>query len=155
MNQLTSHFTLSELTRSSTAARLGLDNRPPAEVVPALIRTAQMLERIRTHLSVEVGRPVRIRVTSGFRCLGLNRVLKSADTSAHVKGLAADWTADDFGTPYEVCRALAPMVGVLQIGQLIHEHGEWIHTGVQMPEKAINRIITVGRSGTRPGIVEA
>ena len=45
--QLTPHFTLAELTASTTATRLGIDNTPPAEIVPRLIMVAEMLERIR------------------------------------------------------------------------------------------------------------
>lgn len=152
---LTDHFSLAELTRSGTASRLGIDNRPPADIVPNLARAAQMLERIRDHLSQLAGRDVAIHVTSGFRCLALNRAIKSSDSSAHVRGLAVDWVAPDFGTPFEICRALAPQVGALAIGQLIHEYGEWIHTGVPLPEKVVNRIITISRAGTVPGIVEA
>jgi zinc D-Ala-D-Ala carboxypeptidase len=59
--QLTNHFTLQELTRSSTAQRLGLDNTAPQEIVPRLILLAEMLERIRA----AVRSPVI--VTSGYR----------------------------------------------------------------------------------------
>ena len=54
MTQLTQHFTLAELTASGTAQRLGLDNTPPPEVLPALTNTAEMLERIRSTLGVPV-----------------------------------------------------------------------------------------------------
>lgn len=50
--QLTQHFTLAELTASTTAQRLRLDNTPPPELVPRLVRTAEMLERIRSTLGV-------------------------------------------------------------------------------------------------------
>lgn len=40
--QLTQHFTLAELTKSSTAERLELDNTPPPEVLPALTSTARI-----------------------------------------------------------------------------------------------------------------
>ena len=46
--QLTQHFTLAELSKSSTADRLGLDNTPPPEVLPALTSTAEMLEAFRS-----------------------------------------------------------------------------------------------------------
>ena len=71
--QLTQHFTLAELTKSSTAERLGLDNTPPPEVLPALTSTAEMLERIRSTLGV----PVTVtRMTAGVsQSTTLERVL--------------------------------------------------------------------------------
>lgn len=151
---LTDHISLEELTRSDTAVRLGFDNKPPADLVPNLADTARMLERIRTHLCDIAGYDVPIHISSGYRCLQLNRALKSSDTSAHVQGLAVDWTAPDFGSPVEICEALAPHVGSLKIGQLIHEFGRWVHTGVTMPDKPVNRILTISAAGTVPGIVE-
>lgn len=155
MTMLTEHFSLDELTHSDTAVRLNIDNRPPSAMIDQLRMTADMLERIRIFLSARAGQPVPIRISSGYRCQALNRLLKSADTSDHVKGLAVDWTAPKFGTPLEVCRALAPAINELGIGQLIHEYGRWIHTGVPSPMRGINRVITIGTAGTVPGIQAA
>lgn len=69
MTQLTQHFTLAELTASGTAQRLGLDNTPPPEVLPALTNTAEMLERIRSTLGVPVV------VTSGYRAWAVNKAV--------------------------------------------------------------------------------
>ena len=44
--------------------------------------------------------------------------------------------------------------GSLKIGQLIHEFGRWVHTGVTMPDKPVNRILTISAAGTVQGIVE-
>ncbi|MFM2053908.1 MAG: hypothetical protein RL456_1945 [Pseudomonadota bacterium] len=153
--QLTDHFTLDEFTRSDTALRLGIDNTPPAAVIEQLRLTAEMLERVRTFLGARAGFPVPIHISSGYRCQALNRAVNSADTSDHVKGLAVDWTAPKFGTPLEVCRALAPAVDELGVGQLIHEYGRWIHTGVPSPARAVNRVITISSAGTVPGIQAA
>lgn len=152
--QLTNHFTLQELTHSDTAVRMGIDNTPPTAVHSNLVDTAQMLERIRDFLSERAGRPVPIHISSGYRCQALNRSLKSSDTSDHVKGLAVDWTAPSFGTPVDVCRALAPVVDELGIGQLIHEYGRWVHTGVPMQARGVNRVLTISSAGTVPGVVE-
>jgi hypothetical protein len=83
--QLTPHFTLDELTRSQTAARLGIRNTP----------TPQVIERLRL-LCVEILEPARralgpLRISSGFRSRALNaRIPGSSDTSAHTLGWAAD-----------------------------------------------------------------
>ena len=113
--QLTQHFTLAELTKSSTAERLELDNTPPPEVLPALTRTAEMLERIRSTLGVPV------TVTSGYRAWAVNKAVGGVTTSDHAQGRAADIVAPRYGTPLQIARALAPLVDVLGIGQLIYE----------------------------------
>lgn len=150
--QLTQHFTLAELTKSSTAARLGLDNTPPPEVLPALTRTAEMLERIRSSLGVPV------TVTSGYRAWAVNKAVGGVTTSDHAQGRAADIVAPRYGTPLQIARALAPLVDVLGIGQLIYERfgsTSWVHVSTRVPDKRVNRVITITSAGTQLGIQEA
>lgn len=150
---LTANFSLAELTRSETAERLGIDNTPTPAHRANLLRTAEMLERIRQHLSAVAGRSIPILVSSGYRGPALNARIGGSPTSDHMEGLAADWIAPRFGTPFQVASALAPHVSSLGIGQLIHEFGRWIHTGVEAPARPVNRIITISRAGTVPGVV--
>jgi zinc D-Ala-D-Ala carboxypeptidase len=153
--QLSAHFSLAEFTASATAARHGIRNDVPADLMPNALATTAMLERIRARLSLLAGRPVPLLLSSGYRGLQVNRLVGSADTSDHVHARAADWTAPLFGTPYQVCVALAPLVGELGIGQLIHEYGQWVHTSTRMPARSANRIITITQAGTAVGIQEA
>lgn len=116
-----------------------------------------MLQRIRGFLSKQAGREVPIRITSGYRCITLNRSIGSGDGSDHVQALAADWEAPAFGSPTEICEALAPMVSSLQIGQLILEFPDrdgWVHTSARLPTKMINRVITITGRGTSVGIMK-
>jgi zinc D-Ala-D-Ala carboxypeptidase len=148
--KLSHHFTLAELTRSSVATARGIDNTPPPELLPRLVRTAEMLERIRSTLQCPV------IVTSGYRCPELNAAVGSRTTSDHTQGHAADIVAPMFGHPTEVARILAPLVSVLGIGQLILEGvggKQWVHVSTHEPEKAVNRILTITDAGTVPGIV--
>lgn len=148
---LTQHFTLTELTRSTKAVELGLDNTPPHELMPRLVMVAEMLERIRSTL----GHPVI--VTSGYRCERLNLSVGGATTSDHPQGHAADIVAPGFGTATQVAKALAPLVSVLGIGQLILEGvrgKQWVHVSTHVPERAVNRVITITDSGVRAGIVD-
>ena len=150
--QLTQHFTLAELTKSSTAERLGLDNTPPPEVLPALTSTAEMLERIRSTLGVPV------TVTSGYRAWAVNKVVGGVTTSDHAQGRAADIVAPRYGTPLQIARALAPLVDVLGIGQLIYERfgsTSWVHVSTRVPDKRVNRVITITSAGTQLGVQEA
>lgn len=149
--QLTQHFTLAELTKSSTAERLELDNTPPPDVLPALTSTAEMLERIRSTLGVPV------TVTSGYRAWAVNKAVKGATTSDHAQGRAADIVAPRYGTPLQIARALAPLVDVLGIGQLIYERfgsRSWVHVSTRVPDKRVNRVITITSAGTQLGVQE-
>ena len=147
--QLTPHFSLAELTASSTARRLGLDNTPPPELMPRLVLTAEMLERIRSTL----GAPVV--VTSGYRGRAVNQAVGGVTSSDHTQGHAADIVAPAYGTPLQIARALAPLVPVLGIGQLIYEQfgaSSWVHVSTRVPAQAVNRVITITAQGTALGI---
>lgn len=151
---LTPHFTVAEFIASDTAARLGIDNSLPATMLETAKATCEMLERIRAHLARVSGRAIPIVLTSGYRCLALNRAIGSGPGSDHVRGMAADMKAPAFGSAFEVATALAPRVSELGIGQLIHEFGSWVHVSTSRPERPVNRIITISSRGTVPGIVE-
>lgn len=149
--QLTQHFTLAELTASSKARQLGLDNTPPPEIVPRLVLTAEMLERIRSTLGVP------ITVTSGYRGRRLNAAVGGVTSSDHTQGHAADIVAPGYGTPTQIARCLAPLVSVLGIGQLILEGvkgKQWVHVSTRVPDKASNRVITITDQGAQLGIQE-
>lgn len=157
---LSPHFTLAEFTRSDTALARGIDNSLPDDLLSAATATAEMLERIRELLGVRAGRVCRINVSSGYRCVALNMAIGSSSTSDHVRAMAADWTAPDFGSAFEVARALAPHVSTLGIGQLIYEQpradrAPWVHTSTRVPDKLVNRIISILPGKTVAGIVEA
>lgn len=157
---LSQHFSLAEFTASQTAERAGIDNDLPAELLPKARATAEMLERIRKFLSDKLGlvHGAPILITSGYRGLKLNAIVGGSKNSAHTQALAADWHCPVAGRPVDLCRLLAPHVDELGIGQLINEYpsqtGGWVHVQVTQPAKAVNRVITIGRSGTFPGILE-
>lgn len=149
------NFTLDEFTRSSTAARLRLDNRLPAELMPSAVATLVMLQRIRDRLTLEAGWPVPVIITSGYRAPAVNAAVGSGVTSDHRLASACDWRAPEFGTPTEVCEFLAPLVGVLGIGQLINEfpgRDGWVHTSTRSPQRTINRVITITADGIHIGV---
>ncbi len=149
--RLTTHFTLEELVRSATAQRLGLDNRPGPDDLRRLQATADMLQRIRDTL----GQPVI--VTSGYRAPAVNRAVGGVTSSDHARGQAADILVPGYGPPFRVAKALAPLVDVLGIGQLILEGvggKQWVHVSTRVPERASNRVITITDAGARMGIQE-
>lgn len=149
--KLSQHFTLAELTASNKALQLGLDNTPPPELMPRLVLTAEMLERIRSTLNTP------ITVTSGYRGPDVNRAVGGVTSSDHTQGHAADIVAPGYGTPYQIAKTLAPLVSVLGIGQLILEGvkgKQWVHVSTRVPEKVVNRVITITDAGAQLGIQE-
>lgn len=160
MTQLTPHFSLEDLTRSDTAEHLGIDNTAPAELIFSAQLLAEMLERIRAKLSELAGRDVPMYPTSGYRCPKLNWIVRNPRapwegqedaTGDHPLFDACDFRAPAFGTPLEVCRAIAPHVDELGIGQLIQE-GTWVHASARMVANPVNRVITKVGDGYVAGV---
>jgi hypothetical protein len=83
--QLTKNFTLEELTRSSKAKALRIDNSPNAEQLSNL---KALVENILQPLRDGLGFPIKI--TSGLRVPALNKAVKGSRTSQHIYGEAAD-----------------------------------------------------------------
>lgn len=120
---LSPNFSLAELTASQEATRRGIDNTPGPEELANLYTLAECLEQIR-----KLCGNVPLLPSSGFRSQRLNRAVGSNDTSAHVLGLACDFTAPRYGTPLEVAR-LVSTKGPRYIDQVIFE-GTWVHVGL-------------------------
>jgi hypothetical protein len=116
---LSAHFSLDELTASQEATRHNINNTPSAKVVENLRMLATLLEQVRELLGSR-----SIRISSSYRSLALNRHIGSNDTSAHLRGYAADFTCPSFGTPIAVAKEIAE--SNLKFDQLIYEQ-KWIH----------------------------
>ena len=114
------NFSMDELTHSDTAARHGIDNTPNENEKDNLYKLAMELENVRKLLN---NKP--IYVSSGYRCLALNKLLGSKKTSSHIKGLAADFTCRQFGTPNEIVFAL--INSDIPYDQVILEFDRWVH----------------------------
>ena len=84
--KLTANFSLSELTKSQTAERKGIDNTPSAEHQDNLksLCTA-ILQPIRDHFSRVV------TISSGYRSPELCEAIGSSSKSQHARGEAADF----------------------------------------------------------------
>ncbi|PYS07765.1 MAG: peptidase M15 [Acidobacteria bacterium] len=139
---LSEHFSLEELTASEVAARAGIDNTPSAEVMRNLLRLAEGLELVRAALG---NNP--IHVTSGYRSPRLNQMVGGSKNSMHTLGLAADILCPVFGTPLEVCRAIA--TSGIPADQIIHEFGHWCHVGFAPDGGAArNELLTIANVAT-------
>ena len=82
---LSRNFTLSELTKSDTAIRRGINNNPNAEQIEKLKALCEnILQPVRDHFG-------RVKITSGFRSEELCMAIGSSARSQHAKAEAADF----------------------------------------------------------------
>lgn len=128
--QLSEHFSLEELTRTST----GLPNTPAqAETGKLTDLCASILEPIRARWGA-------IKVDSGFRCPVVNKAVGGVADSQHVLGEAADIVPVDAAID-EVYEWIVRESG-LEFGQCINEHRggyHWIHISLPRTNGKKNR----------------
>lgn len=129
---ISKYFTLEDLTRSSTAKRLGIENKPTLEHIKALgILANNVLDNIYDHFKRNVN------ITSGYRSDALNKAIKGSLTSQHSKGEAADLTGIGQVKNSHIFHYIKDNI---DFDQLIWEFGnsdnpDWVHVSY----KALNR----------------
>lgn len=139
--KLSPHFTLDEFTRSQTAARWGIDNKPNETVKANLLKTAELMEEVRRVCQ----KPITI--SSGYRCPELNRKIGGSMTSQHMTGRAVDFTASGL-TIDEIMQRI--MQSDIDYDQLIAEYpesGGWVH--ISWSDKPRRETLEITREGTR------
>jgi hypothetical protein len=142
--QLSENFRLKEFLTSQTASRLGFSEQwnPSDEVVQNLTKLAAgYLQPIREHFGI-------LQVTSGYRCLRLNRAIGSSDGSDHIRGYAADIVSPNH-SELELAKWIQKNINY---DQLILEFGtlrspSWIHLSIN--PRMRNQILHIGRGGTK------
>ena len=83
--ELSRNFTLTELTKSDTAIRKGINNNPNAEQIEKLKALCEnILQPVRDHFG-------RVKVTSCFRSIDLCLAIGSSANSQHARAEAADF----------------------------------------------------------------
>ena len=136
------NFSMDELTHSDTAERHGINNTPNDNEKENLYKLAMEMEDVRELLN---NKP--IFVSSGYRCLALNELLGSKKTSAHTKGLAADFTCRQFGTPNEIVFAL--INSSIPYDQVILEFDRWVHISFCEDQETPRRqALIINKQGT-------
>ena len=142
--RLSPHFTLEQLVASETAARCGIANQPPADVVDNLRELAAQLERVQALL----GHPLDI--SSGYRCPALNEAVGGSPTSQHCQGRAVDFECPAFGAPADIARAIA--ASDIAFDTVILEYGRWVHLSfAPAPRRRLLSIYEDGQ-GYRDGL---
>lgn len=141
--KLSKWFTLAEMIESHTAKKLGIDNTPSPVIIEQLKYTCSQLDLVRDYLKHP------IVVSSGYRCLKLNRAIGSKDTSQHLKGEATDMTSPLFGKPRKIVEAI--MKSGISFDQLIYEnlHTEWVHISFKRSGNR-KQVLIIDKNGARP-----
>ena len=110
------YFKAAEMLRSETADKNKIKNIPSVEVQQNIEELLDVLDDLREFY----GKPIKI--TSGYRCTELNRLVGGSPTSAHVIGYAAD---------------LQPVQGSFE--EFKAEVLRWLDTGVKFDQCIIER----------------
>ena len=143
------YFTISELTKSATAKRKGIDNTPSKEITNSL---CALVEKVLDPLREAYGKP--IIVTSGYRCPRLNSAVGGSASSQHVKGEAADIRSVQ-DTPEENKKLYDLIIKLkLPFDQLINEYGyDWVHVSFGSRHRR-QKLRAVKRNGKTTYIIE-
>ena len=123
--KLSEHLDLSEVIRSDSAKRNGISNMPtPDHIANFMLLAEKIFEPIRDNFGVP------IHISSGYRSVELNRLIKGSATSQHCKGQAIDIDMD--GTSLTNKQIFDYIKDNLPFDQLIWEFGnednpDWVH----------------------------
>ena len=134
--QLSKNLTLAECTKSTTASRLGIENKPDDWEIENLKAIAECVFQ---PLRDAFGCP--IYVSSGYRSKELNRAIGGSIRSQHIQGRALDLDADVFGrcTNSQIFNWIREN---LEFDQMVWEFGDsdnpdWVH--VSYVRDGVNR----------------
>ena len=130
--KLSENLMLSEVIRSESAKRRGIDNMPTAEHIANLkVLAEKIFQPIRENFRVP------IHISSGYRSKALNTAIGGSLTSQHCTGEALDIDMD--GSPHGVTNAdvFNFIKNKLDFCQLIWEFGsatnpDWVHVSYKV-----------------------
>ena len=120
--KLSKNLTLGEVTKSATAIKNGISNKPSGEHLSNLIQIAnKIFQPVRDHFNEP------IIVSSGYRSKALNDLIGGASGSQHSKGEALDLDGS-----VENAYIFEFIKNNLEFDQLIWEYGDdenpdWVH----------------------------
>ena len=150
--KLGNHFWLSEMTRSQTALRRGIDNTPSQEQIDNLRNLVYyVLDPIREHYSLPV------IINSGFRSIELNEALGSKRTSQHCQGKAADIEIGNIDN-LDLAKWIAKNIDFDQLILEYYTIGEprsgWVHVSFSDIDKNRRQVLTINKDGVSIGLPE-
>ena len=141
--RLSKNFTYEEFIRSSTAERMGIDNRPKTKE-----EEKKVIENLR-NLCLEVLQPLRdyvgapVHINSGYRCKALNLAVGGVKNSQHSRGEAADIR---IASPKQGREWAAWIEDNCRFDQMLLERnkngGVWLHVSCKRDEKANREVFS-------------
>jgi hypothetical protein len=144
--KLSENFWLSEMTKSQTAVRLGIDNTPNAQAVENLkILATKILQPVRDHFKQAV------TVSSGYRAPKVNQAVGGSSTSDHTRGQAADIEIIGVSN-YDLALWISKNLQYTQLILEFYTPGEpssgWVHVSYD-PQNLKKENLTAAKTGTR------
>jgi hypothetical protein len=138
--QLSKNLSLSEMIRSESAKRNGINNMPTDEHTSNMKKlAANIFQPIREHFNVP------IHISSGYRSSALNASIKgTSKTSQHSTGEAIDIDMD--ATTVTNMQVFTWIKNNLVFDQLIYEFGndknpDWVHVSYESTGKQRKQIL--------------
>jgi zinc D-Ala-D-Ala carboxypeptidase len=124
--RLSKNFVLSEITRSNTAKRLGIDNGPNENHLRSIQRlVTNLIQPMRDALGP-------IRISSGYRNPNVNRAIGGSTKSQHCKGEALDLQFWDNGKISNKKLYDWVLSSNVEFDQMINEFDfAWIHISLK------------------------
>lgn len=131
-NNITKNFTWNEMFKSETAIRYDIDNttQDPNILNNIKLLTENILQPVRDKFG-------QIRITSGYRCPEVNRLVGGSTNSNHVLGIAADIEPIDTNT--KLIDILTFIEKTLNYHELIAEWfpNGWVHVTYKQSFKTL------------------
>ena len=147
--KLSENLMLSEVVRSESAKRRGIDNMPTAEHIANLkVLAEKIFQPIRENFRVP------IHISSGYRSRKLNDAISGSATSQHCTGEAFDIDMD--GSPHGVTNAdvFNFIKDKLLFDQIIWEFGtstnpDWVHVSYNVKGNNRKQVLKAVKSGSK------
>ncbi len=149
---ISDHVTLDEVSKSTTAIRLGINNTPPKDVIAKLKLTCEkIIEPARKHF----GKPIKIN--SGYRSPALNKAVGGSATSSHCLGEAIDMEIPGVSN-YDVAKWISENCPFDQIILEGYTEGDpssgWVHVSYREDNNRFQKLtakFSGGKASYAPG----
>ena len=132
-----SYFTIAELYASDTAKKYNIDNTPNPIIISHLQQLINFLNPLREAWGSA------IKVTSGYRCEKLNKLVGGSKTSSHLIGYGVDLIPAN-GRMDDFKKFIVDYMKMRMFDQCIIEKSgktEWIHIGLYNAKGQQRRMI--------------
>jgi uncharacterized protein YcbK (DUF882 family) len=141
MENISKYVSYEEATKSQTAIRNHIENKPSfAELENMKYVATEIFDKVREHFGIP------LKVSSFYRCSKLNKAVGGSPTSQHVEGKAIDIDAD--GSTITNSQIFDYIKNHFNFDQLIWEFGNstnpaWVHVSLNKSGKNRKQILVI------------